>query len=294
MTMGPSGVVERIDRFFGTARERYEIMLLKDAGEPAPWTRDGVFGEWRFCCVHREDDRTTRWFRRNIRDSLFGRRAVEATLVFRWFNRIETAEIIKDLIERPWVLRPGSGSSEEAFLRLEGIHPVVTGAYIIRGEPGTDKLRGVLRYIDRNIAEIRERIPDRLAEDFRWDSLEVGWRALQELTGIGPVTGYEVVSDLRWTPVLQNATDVMTWANPGPGCQRGLGRVVLGRVDGFTSGMRDGMIAWMRDLLAMSQDERHWPKHWKPWEMREVEHWLCEFDKYERARGGTRLKRAYR
>ena len=94
------------DEFFSTARERYQIKLRREAGHPRPWTKDPIFNEWRFTNVHREDDRTTVWFRENIRGSLAQRdihfdsllRILEATLIFRWFNRIETGEMIKDLL----------------------------------------------------------------------------------------------------------------------------------------------------------------------------------------------------
>ena len=49
----------------------------------------------------------------------------------------------------------------------------------------------------------------------------------------------------------------------------------------------------MQELLTMSQHEDYWPQDWMPWEMREVEHWSCEFAKYENGRGGERLKRRY-
>jgi hypothetical protein len=39
-------------------------------------------------------------------------------------------------------------------------------------------------------------------------------------------------------------------------------------------------------LLSASRLEHNWPHEWPAWEMREVEHTLCEFDKYERARLG--------
>jgi len=38
------------------------------------------------------------------------------------------------------------------------------------------------------------------------------------------------------------------------------------------------------------------PLHWElpgRWEMREVEHWLCEYDKYRRAASGKRMKRKF-
>ena len=50
----------------------------------------------------------------------------------------------------------------------------------------------------------------------------------------------------------------------------------------------------MRDLLKMSRDPQYWPEDWTPWEMREVEHWLCEYAKYQQAVQGVTLKRRFR
>jgi len=85
---------------------------------------------------------------------------------------------------------------------------------------------------------------------------------------------YEVVSDLRWTSVLNDAHDVLAWANPGPGCARGLNWVH--RRDSSPS--RDRMIAEMRRLLAEAPERTGLLNL----EMREIEHSLCEFDKYMR------------
>jgi hypothetical protein len=49
------------------------------------------------------------------------------------------------------------------------------------------------------------------------------------------------------------------------------------------------------DLLELSRDNRHWPQGWPRWEMRDVEHTLCEADKYWRAESGNgRLKQHFR
>ena len=47
-------------------------------------------------------------------------------------------------------------------------------------------------------------------------------------------------------------------------------------------------ICEMRQLLEASQSYEHWPNtdEFPPLEMREIEHTLCEFDKYERVRLG--------
>lgn len=270
------------EQFFDDARERYLMMLKRKAGQLAPWSKKPEFNDWHLCNVHREDDRTTRWFAEHIRPYVAGREA-EATIAFRWFNRIETAEIIKDLILDGWP----TGAGAEAIKRLHGVKPVVTGAYIVNAERGYTKLGGVVRCIDVAVHRVREGLL------YGAHTLEETWRRLKTIPLMGPFSSYEVASDLRWM-TLQDAPDIMTWANAGPGCTRGLSRVVHGEVGHFTQSNQETMLPVMQELLSMSLSNTYWPAEWKHWEMREVEHWLCEFDKLERARQGAPLKRRYK
>lgn len=273
--------------FFQTARERYSIKLAREAGKPKPWTQDPVLSKWRFCHVHREDDKTTVWFRQHIREPLNASgdklKMAKAALIFRWFNRIETGEVIKDLILGEW-------DSNEARRRLHNQAPVVTGAYIIKGPDGHSKLNGVLYCIDRALPKLEQCVP-------RWgETLEGAWSDLLEFYYLGRFMAYELVSDLRWTPLLNEATDINTWANPGPGCARGLGWVIAENPSVYIPGRKQDqvlMLAHMRDMLLLSKEELHWPQAWPRWEMREVEHWCCEYDKYCRGASGLKLKRRY-
>jgi hypothetical protein len=113
----------------------------------------------------------------------------------------------------------------------------------------------------------------------------------------------------------------MTWANPGPGACRGLARVLGLDLKAFNRGSeKDRAIVCngMRQLVLLSKEMNHWPQpaqngisvvthsyrfsepwlvqgEWPAWEMRDVEHTLCEFDKYERALSGEgKMKRIYR
>jgi hypothetical protein len=270
------------EEFFRTARERHLIWQRRENGEPAPWTDDPILRAWRFCCVHREHDRTTRWFAENVRSKLQGLHAVQATTIFRWFNRIETGERILDLLLGHW-------DSREALERLRGITPVVTGAYIVRTPFGSPKLEGLLESID-HMVEATSGWSERVAG---WTTLQAAWEALTSIPYMGSFTSYEVVCDLRWTPVLSAATDVMTWASAGPGCARGLGWVMGGEPTLYNySSARDQ--AEMRRIMEVLLDRSEVEFPYQPrWEMREVEHWACEFDKYMRARRGQRLKRRY-
>lgn len=282
------------DKFFSTARERYRIKLRREAGQQWPWTEDIHFQTWSFTNVHREDDKTTKWFRDNIRDPLSKRydvfstnnnfqKIVESTMIFRWFNRISTGEIIKDLLLGEW-------DPQEAYRRLSQVDgAIVTGAYIILGVPGLPKWEGVLEAIEN----ARPKLPTMI---YSWYlTLQGAWKDLITIDFIGPFMAYEIVMDLRYTPILENATDVMTWANLGPGATRGMSWVVYGHPDGFNAGPSDQrkMLPLMIELLEMSQQGEYWPQEWQHWELHEVEMWLCEYAKYMRAESGHRQKRRY-
>jgi alpha-glutamyl/putrescinyl thymine pyrophosphorylase clade 1 len=281
------------NEYFAAARERYWIWMQRQVNQPPPWTNDLIFRYWRFTNVHREDDKTTVWFRENIRDPLnksnlpwvdIATKLTFATVTFRWFNRIETGERIKDLLLEKW-------DTEEARRRLTGIAPVVTGAYIIKGPDNYSKLDGVLHCIDEAIPTIMSIAP-------LWGkSLREAWEDLVQIYYLGPFMSYEVVSDLRWTKVLEKAEDINTWCNMGPGATRGLTRVCGGgdrlMFDSNSKIDQETMLFYAQELLAMSKKEELWPKSYKPWEMREVEHWLCEFDKYKKGQLGFKLKRRY-
>lgn len=278
-------IPERVSRYFACAREREEIRLRREAGVAWPWTEDPVFRNYRFCNVFREDDKTTAWFRDKVRQHLDGWEVVEATLAFRWFNKIETGELVYQQLMQGW-------DSAAARRCLKGVSPVVTGAYVIKTPDGMNKLEGVLWCIDNAIQKLKPLYT-------RWGaSLEQCHQDLLTVEYLGGFMAYEIVTDLRWTPVLQYAEDVLVWANVGPGAGRGLG-YLIGSPEKWAahlmvrpSANRAELVARMRDLLALSATQ--WPWHaTKPWEMREVEHWLCEYAKYEGALAGDRLKRRY-
>ena len=57
---------------------------------------------------------------------------------------------------------------------------------------------------------------------------------------------------------------------------------------------QEAMLPLLQRILDESLKLSNWPGGWPGWSMREVEHWLCEFDKYERARlGEGKMKRKY-
>ena len=273
----------RLNDFFNLARKRHRIYLDRLQGELPPWTEDPILAEYRFCNVFRELDKNTIWYRTHIREKLLDdeKSLLIATLAYRWFNKIETAEIIEDLFF-DW-------DGDEALKRLNGRSPVITGAYIIKTPNGMTKLNGVLWCIQQCVDNI-----DELHKQISGASLEDATKALCEMPYMGPFMAYEVITDLRHTSLLMDAPDILTWANPGPGCRRGMSRLNDLDVQYYASGKEAELMKQMRKVLAASKDKAFWPVHWPEWEMREVEHWLCEYDKYSRALNGEgRPKQKY-
>lgn len=275
------------ERFFDYCRARYEVLLRRRVGDPWPWCEDKILRRWRFTNVFREDDKTTAWCRDHIREPLRDDPAVAlATFAFRWFNRISTGQLLLDLLGSDW-------DPAEARRRLAAHDgPVVTGAFVVASQRGMNKADGIVHGIEL----FRELYGGRGQELLRYDTLEACHSALMEVPYMGPFGAYEVVTDLRHTMYLDTAPDINTWCNMGPGAARGIGRVLHGDPDHY-SRFNDPhcceMLLGARELLAEAHGGA-WPGEWPTWELREVEHNLCEFDKYERIRlGEGRGKRRY-
>lgn len=274
--------------FFEYANLREHVRIAKESGAPQfMWTQDPVLQEWSFCNVFREDDRTTRFFRKKVREPLREDPAVlMATIAWRWFNRIETcAQVSLD----EW----RCCDTDAMHAALRGTQPVVTGAYLVKTPAGMSKLEGVLSCIE---AAREHWVVDMLLEDdlAGW-TMEEFHVELMNLPYLGRFMAYEIVTDLRHTCLLEDAEDINTWASAGPGCMRGMGRVLNGNKETFSYGCKahqKDVLRYMGMLLEEHRNHWDWPE--RPWEMREVEHTLCEYDKYCRAQEGGRLKRRYR
>jgi hypothetical protein len=271
------------DPFFSYARERYNILLRRRGGQHAPWTADPVLQKYRFCNVFREDDRTTEWFKLRVRDPLRHRsEVIFATIAFRWFNKIETCKILHQQgLLMDW-------DQTMVRTRLHGIKPLITGAYMIKTPAGMTKLEGLIDCIN-NVWEDRHS----LVSDLRnIGCLQKAHERLMVYPYLGSFMAYEVVTDLRHTTVLGDVrASAHSWAAAGPGCARGLSRLCSkeGRTDLFrytSASDQRSLNEFMQELLEESLTPSNWPREWPTWEMREVEHTLCEFDKYERARLG--------
>jgi len=262
---------KNLDLFWYWINERHRIFIKRMHGDVKPWTTDPILLDYKFTNVFRELDTGTIWLRQNFREPYRDR---EALLLFniawyRLFNLIDTSSYIGWIEEwdRERVL-------EKLSYRYKNNIPIFTSAHIVRGWNGEQKFRSIVKVMDV-LWEEKENLCRKIR---RSNTLHHAVSLFKEIDLIGGFLAYEIVSDLRHTVILENAVDIMTWANPGPGCKRGLLRLVdylLGD---------EHAIALMLDLLHMSLDKKE--THVPDLEMRDIEHSLCEFSKYMKVKLG--------
>jgi hypothetical protein len=253
-----------VDDLFYWMKERHKIYLAKKVGEPWPWTEDPILQEWKFTNVFRQLDKGTV----ALIDMLAGATNYELILAntvwYRLFNRYEHATDIGFC-----------NSFEELQSRMRAVRDsgkkVFTGAHMTWAPAKVCKVEAYLGscklFFDGHGRDYCMNITD---EGFVQE-LKYAFDQLlaMKVPGIGPFIAYEIVSDLRWT-LLTKAHDINTWANIGPGCKRGLERL----------GMEVHLDS-LRHLLSITPDLG------RPLELREIEHSLCEFDKYQRVKTGA-------
>lgn len=302
------------EQFLYWVKERHAIHLRRRAGRPKPWTDDEVLQRYFFTNPYRENDKVTVWFRENVRDPLRDDpRVLMATIIFRWFNLPETAiHLMDDTLEScpshidHWGFNGNlltHWNADEAFYRLEQQRragkKIFTGAYMINSPGGIGKLEAIIDRVGKVWVD-REQLLSFFCVDKNWKgdylSMEEAHKALSRYEGLGGFMAYEIVCDLRYTYLLENAPDKLTWCNPGPGAIRGLYRVAgedFPKGNNSTSPPRPK--DWQERMVRLLNLARKKLPQMPPFEMREIEHSLCEVDKYMRAlEGDGRMKRTYK
>ena len=259
---------EKIDSYFNYINERQAIYVNKVSGAEFPWTEDEILQTYSFCNVFRELDTVTIWLRENWREPYADHPNLPfAMAMARQINWPPTLAEIG--FPEEWNPEHVKNVMRARQIKKEKVY---TGAYMLTGTLGGSK---VDQTVDKILTPLYEDQPE-----IHKHSLEQSWREYLPYKGFAKFISYEVVTDLRHTKHLNKAKDIMTWANPGPGAKRGLNRISGNELNEPIHIKR--AVEQMQDLLEYSVEKL------EPFvpalEMRDIEHCLCEFDKYERTR----------
>ena len=261
--------------------ERYAMKRAKDAAEAMGagpglkfgWSDDPHMGLVRYCNVHREDDKVTRWLAQNWRPE---HHAVWEIVLARMINYIPSLEEVMTLHGREW--QTDRIAWQLKYRRDRG-EKVFTSAYTIStcGQR-MDKIDYVMYVV-------------RLCKDGNWSpfsTLAAAHADIMHTDGLGSFLSAQVVADLKNTAghPLQDAPDWHTWCAPGPGSLKGLCEYYGQNI---TPAIFDYSIkhCWEEVKPLINS-------HVPPIHMQDFQNCLCEFSKYERVKKGGHVRNKYR
>lgn len=266
--------------------ERESVRQAKEAGEPKPWTQDVIIRNHRWCNVRRMDDKVSRW------------------LLEKWYDRHSdpTTDLVAALLAR---LINWPDSLDEALryrgdahfyldmlatvapalrARAERNEKVFTGAYVVPGVPGMDKIESVVALAYR-VLDARTQWEDHVAAGMR-----SAWVQLMKFDGLGSFLAGQIVADMAFLQTGKHWPDATIWAPVGPGSARGINRL-LGRPkdQSVRQAEFDGLLPTVVEAVRSV-----WPQLWSDRQLvaMDIQNCLCEFDKYRRLQLGEGKVRA--
>lgn len=286
---------EMMDVFWNFIVERQTVYHRRVVEEQLPpWTTDPVLRGYFFTNVYRELDKGTVFLIRNIikfprdEDLLFG------IMVYRLFNDIDT---FRFLMLKCKMTAYGAWEWDKAARYLNAYedhgHRVFTDAFTVTGVKFggfPDKIRNICWLIGK----LQRQVPSLLARIRSAKSLKQVWEIFNDTEGFGRFLAYELAIDVNYSRLTEFSEN--DWVNAGPGCKRGIQWIWSTGDPKVVPWVWRRTAAWEDYItfLQIRQDEfiqgigrmDAWHTAWPGYRLtlRSIEHSLCEFQKYARAR----------
>lgn len=284
---------EIMETFLHYLGERHEIFQRRERNEPLIpgkkiWTDDPILRIYKFTNILRSNDRTTRWLIRNwYQPNRHQSPEVQALncAIARYFGRIEFLEDLgyQTSFDPQYIL-------EVAKRRFREKKPVFTGAYIITNQGMKNpKEEIVVNYFLSPYRNALSRLVEIAERTQSWQSVSEG---MSGLPGMGAFMTKEILLDWQLNPVLENATDRLTWTPAGPGAIRGLNRLMGKTGKNINQGMTQATaLSLMKDLMyEISNAQQNsllptdFPVIGVDYGVTDIQFSLCELDKYIRVK----------
>ena len=272
---------EIYDLYWYFAFERQNIFWKKLNGEPAPWTKDKILQEYKFCNSYRVNDRVSQYLLKNVIYN--GRKYSDEDMLFRiilfkLFNKESTWEILldkfNDITLDTFSFKAYSKILDEAS--KNGIK-IYNDAYI----SCANKAFGYDRKHDNHFALINKMfIEDKIQDKIiKCNTMEEGFNIIKSYPLIGNFMAYQLVTDINYSDVVNWKEDEFTVA--GPGSLRGIKKCFIDR----ENMSNEDIIRYMYE----HQDEefKRLKLNFKPignrkLQLIDIQNIFCELDKYLR------------
>jgi hypothetical protein len=266
------------DTYWRFAAHRQELFMRRIAGEQPPWTADPVLASYRFTNVYRASDRVTQYLIRHVQyDGLqHPEELVFRTLLFKFFNRIETWEMLSRDVGWPsWKSYDFDRYAHVFDSMLARGESLYSGAYIVPspsfGSPR--KHRNHLRLLEYIM---RDGAPYRIE---RARSLPDVFQVLRCYPSLGNFLAFQFSIDLNYSSLIDFSE--MDFVVPGPGARDGIRKCFVD-----TGGLTDSEIIRVVTECADQQFRRlglAFSTLWgRPLHLVDCQNVFCEVGKYAR------------
>ena len=287
-------IPEMLISFVVFIQERHSIWERRHNKLPAKsWTQNKILKEHWFTNIYRELDRGTAFLKRNLHETVFRSRKLEP------LNGANYIKILKRVLIKCFSYRlvnrldtflefgklPDVGDYEdwEKFLRykyqLKGEESIIfTRAH---QNNGLERYFKSMEYVKSNLTSMAKELMDAASER----SLKKCFYILKDVPGAGKFMSWQILCDLLELRLLGECTDNQ-WTCLGPGARAGLGKIFK------ESKPADelSLTRQLRNLCQASGDSSAYEAMGmdpplllgKEVSLKNIEHALCEFDKYVR------------
>lgn len=246
-------------------RERDRVRAAKEADHPRPWTDDPLFRDYRWCNVRRLDDRVSRW----VFDFWYGAADADPVAAAALARLVNWPASLLEIASTGAFCNADIRSARRILQnRADCGLKVFTGAYVIPGVPGKNKVDSICDLVEMVRGTKRE------------DTMKTMWLKLTSYSGLGSFLAGQMVADMAHLSIGLSWPDRDTWAPLGPGSARGINRL-LGRP-------KDKVVSQAEfETLLPQLAEVTQPEIADLWADRrlqamDLQNCLCEFDKYQR------------
>jgi hypothetical protein len=268
------------DSLWYLAAERQRIFRARLRSMPEPLTNDTVLKTFKFTNAYRASDRTSQYLIRHViydrarpwRDTFV------RVLLFKLFNRVETWRTIREQVGD--IAAETFNESEIAAVLEEALragHRIYSAAYIMPSAQNYGSRRKHENHLRLLQAMLDDRIDAKLAAAA---SMRAAFETLVAYPSIGPFLGYQLVTDLNYTPHLNFSED--EFVVPGPGALDGLIKCFADPGDLAPA----EIIRWTMETQIEQSEARDIAFN-DLWDRRlqliDCQNLFCEVDKYARA-----------